>query len=121
MLTTLDHLDKTKATCEVAFESTTKKLKHNTKKAAMLKLFIRLGERGLNCFEAANNHHDYVLRSTVSDLQLDYGLLFLRKAPRPWRASYGLGLRLTVTSWQSFAPGKRKPTAPITQVPGSLR
>ena len=79
MLTTLDHLDKTKATCEVAFESTTKKLKHNTKKAAMLKLFIRLGERGLNCFEAANNHHDYVLRSTVSDLQLDYGLLFLRK------------------------------------------
>ena len=45
----------------------------------MLRLFIRLGERGLNCFEAANNHHDYVLRTTVSELQRDYGLAFSRK------------------------------------------
>lgn len=74
-------LDKTKATgCnQMASESATKKPKYNTKKASMLRLFINLGERGLNCFEAANSHHDYVLRTTVSDLQRDYGLEFSRK------------------------------------------
>jgi hypothetical protein len=45
----------------------------------MLRLFISLGERGINCFESANSHHDYVLRTTVSDLQMDYGLEFSRK------------------------------------------
>jgi hypothetical protein len=74
-------LDKTKATgCNlVASEITSKKPKYNTKKASMLRLFINLGKRGLNCFEAANGHHDYVLRTTVSDLQRDYGLKFSRK------------------------------------------
>lgn len=74
-------LDKTKATGgnQMALESTTKKLKYNTKKASMLKLFTRLGECGLNCFEAANGHRDYVLRTTVSDLQRDYGIKFSRK------------------------------------------
>ena len=74
-------LDKTKATGghQMAFESTTKKLKYSTKKASMLRLFINLGERGLNCFEAANSHHDYVLRTTVSDLYRDYGIEFSRK------------------------------------------
>lgn len=51
----------------------------NTKKASMLRLFVRLGEQGLNCFEAANTHHDYVLRTTVSDLHRDYGIVFDRK------------------------------------------
>ena len=74
-------LNKTKATGgnQMAFENTTKKPKYNTKKASMLRLFVSLGERGLNCFEAANSHHDYVLRTTVSDLQRDYGLEFSRK------------------------------------------
>lgn len=45
----------------------------------MLRLFIHLGDLGLNCFEAANSHHDYVLRTTVSDLQRYYGLEFTRK------------------------------------------
>lgn len=57
----------------------TKPLDLTTKKANMLKLFAELGERGLNCFEAANRHHDYVLRTTVSDLQRDYGLEFCKK------------------------------------------
>jgi hypothetical protein len=81
-MTTLVLTDnKTKATGgnQVASKSTTKKPKYNTKKTSMLKLFIRLGEKGLNCFEAANNYHDYVLRTTVSDLQRDYDLLFSRK------------------------------------------
>ena len=81
-------INKTKATGgnHVAFESTTKKLKYNTKKASMLRLFVQLGERGLNCFEAANNHHDYVLRSTVSDLHLDYGIEFSRKYEQVFNA-----------------------------------
>lgn len=61
-----------------ASKATKSRPKYNTKKASMLRLFIRLGERGLNCFEAANSHHDYVLRTTVSDLQRDYGLEFSR-------------------------------------------
>lgn len=52
---------------------------NETKQAAMLNLFIEKGELGLNCFEAANFHHDYVLRTTVSDLQRKYGLIFSRK------------------------------------------
>lgn len=55
-----------------------KTIKQSTKKASMLSLFIELGDRGLNCFEAANRHHDYVLRSTVSELQKHYGLEFSR-------------------------------------------
>ena len=74
-------LDKTKATGDnqMALVSTTSKLKYNTKKASMLRLFVSLGERGLNCFEAANSHLDYVLRTTVSDLHRDYGIEFSRK------------------------------------------
>jgi hypothetical protein len=45
----------------------------------MLDLFIEKAEEGLNCFEAANYHHDYVLRTTVSDIQRKYGLVFSRK------------------------------------------
>jgi len=52
---------------------------YKTKQVAMLNLFIEKGEAGLNCFEAANIHHDYVLRTTVSDIQRKYGLTFLRK------------------------------------------
>lgn len=49
-----------------------------TKKEAMLKTFIKQGKKGINCFEAANRHHDYVLRTTVSDLHRDYGIEFSR-------------------------------------------
>jgi hypothetical protein len=85
MQTTLDlEIDQTKAAGVLdapatASKSTKSKPKYNTKKASMLRLFINLGERGINCFESANSHHDYVLRTTVSDLQIDYGLEFSRK------------------------------------------
>lgn len=55
------------------------KLNPNTKRASILKQFIELGAKGMNCFEAANRHHDYVLRSTVSDIQREYGIWFDRK------------------------------------------
>lgn len=85
MQTTLNlETDKTKAegvldALATASKTIKSKPKYNTKKANMLRLFINLGERGINCFESANSHHDYVLRTTVSDLQLDYGLEFSRK------------------------------------------
>lgn len=54
-------------------------LNPNTKRAGVLRTFIERGEHGLNCFEAVRLAHDYVLRSTFSDLKRDYGLEFLRK------------------------------------------
>jgi hypothetical protein len=57
----------------------TKHPKQSTKKDSMLKTFIKLGNRGMKCFEAANRHNDYVLRTTVSDLNRDYGIEFERE------------------------------------------
>lgn len=47
-----------------------------TKKEAILKAFIKLGEKGSNCFQSANFHRDYVLRTNDSDLQIAYVLEF---------------------------------------------
>lgn len=68
---------KKEAGMETGVENT--KANSKTKQTAMLTLFVKRGEMGLNCFEAANYHHDYVLRTTVSDLQRKYGLVILRK------------------------------------------
>lgn len=57
----------------------TSKLNPSTKRAAVLRTFLRRGEHGLNCFQAVSECHDYVLRSSVSDLQRQYGLTFRRK------------------------------------------
>ena len=57
----------------------TKTPRQITKKESLLKTFILLGKRGMNCFEAANHYHDYVLRTTVSDLHRDFGIEFARK------------------------------------------
>lgn len=57
----------------------TKSQIHHSKKDVILKKFIELNTRGMNCFEAANKYHDYVLRTTVSDLHQDYGIEFKRQ------------------------------------------
>ena len=56
----------------------TKQPKQFTKKVAMFKLFIGLSKLGLNCFQAVK-HHDYVLRTTVSDLHRYDGIEFSRE------------------------------------------
>lgn len=66
-------------TPRAAKEQPSKQIKPHTKTAAVLKHFIKCGERGLNCFEAVRLCHDYVLRTSVSNLQLQYGLLFQRR------------------------------------------
>lgn len=58
--------------------TTSKNLSKNTKKFDMIEAFIDAGEHGLNCFEAVKLH-DYILRTTVSDLQKSCGLKFSRK------------------------------------------
>lgn len=74
--------DKTKAAGlapEAAFETTVRKPKYNTKKTSIIKRFVELGDTGMTCFDAANKYHDYVLRSTVSDIQRDFGIFFERE------------------------------------------
>lgn len=52
-------------------------LRPGTKRAAMLLKFLEIKRQGMNCFESANLHHDYVLRSTISSLER-YGIRFDR-------------------------------------------
>jgi hypothetical protein len=54
-------------------------VRKGTKKAKVLRTFVERGKRGLNCFEAVTLCRDYVLRSSVSDLQKTLGLKFTRK------------------------------------------
>lgn len=60
-------------------QASQKRIKAGTKAAAVLKLFVERGELGLNCFEAVRLAHDYVLRTSVSNLTLQYGLVFNRR------------------------------------------
>jgi hypothetical protein len=55
-----------------------KPINPTTKRAAVLRVFLERGNTGLNCFEAVNLAHDYVLRSTVSELVRD-GISFSKR------------------------------------------
>lgn len=55
------------------------KLNHDTKRAAVLRVFLERGERGLNCFEAVPLAHDYVLRTTVSECARYHGIEFAKR------------------------------------------
>lgn len=57
-------------------ETSAKRLTPGTKRAQILRAFLARGEAGLNCFQAALQHHDFVLRTTVSDLARGYGISF---------------------------------------------
>lgn len=56
-----------------------KRLRLGTKRASMLRAFLDVGPAGLNCFVAALQHGDFVLRSSVSDLTHQYGIEFYRR------------------------------------------
>lgn len=56
-----------------------KKLNPKTKRASVLRVFLERGERGLNCFEAVSLAHDYVLRSTCSELARYNGIEFRKQ------------------------------------------
>lgn len=66
----------------------TKQLKAGTKRYAVLKALLDSGSDGLDCFGAALRLRDFVLRSTVSDIQSQYGLSISR---RPHVVANGFG------------------------------
>lgn len=45
-----------------------------SKREMVLSVLLSRGQRGLNCFEAVDAAHDFVLRSTVSELCSDFAL-----------------------------------------------
>lgn len=54
-------------------------LRPGTKRYAVLKALLDSGPDGLDCFGAVRLVHDFVLRSTVSDIQSQYGLSISRR------------------------------------------
>lgn len=56
-----------------------KPLGPDTKRAAVLRVFLERGERGLNCFEAVRLAHDYILRTTVSECSRVHGIEFAKR------------------------------------------
>lgn len=53
-----------------------KPLNPDTKRAAVLRVFLERGACGLTCFEAVKLAHDYVLRTTVSECARYHGIQF---------------------------------------------
>src|SRR5688500_5066786 len=60
-------------------QATRARINPRTKAAAVLKTFLEDGERGMNCFESVRIAHDFTLRSTISNLRIQYGLVFARR------------------------------------------
>lgn len=54
------------------------RLDPTTKLARVLRVLLERGDRGLTCFQAVELAHDYVLRSTISELYHRYGVTFTR-------------------------------------------
>jgi len=54
-------------------------LRAGTKRHAVLRALLDSGSEGLDCFGAVRVAHDFVMRSTVSDLQRGYGIRISRR------------------------------------------
>lgn len=54
-------------------------LKPGTKRYAVVRAILDSGAEGLDCFGAVRVAHDFVLRSTVSEVQSQYGLAISRR------------------------------------------
>lgn len=63
------------------------RITQGTKRHSVLATLLRK-QRGLTCFEAVRECNDYVLRSTVSDLQREYGIRIDRAETKVFN-SYG--------------------------------
>lgn len=71
----MEHAQAPATTNEIA----TKKENTNTKNYKMLEALVYVGDRGLNCFEAVSQFHDYVLRSSITLLERKYGIEISRE------------------------------------------
>jgi hypothetical protein len=56
-----------------------KLMRKGTKREKVLRMLVERGAQGLNCFEAVQLCGDYVLRTTISDLQKELGITISRK------------------------------------------
>lgn len=56
-----------------------KLVRKGTKLEKVLRMLVERGAQGLNCFEAVYFCRDYVLRTTISDLQKKFGITIKRK------------------------------------------
>jgi hypothetical protein len=50
-------------------------IRPNSKIGSVLQVLIERGPRGLTCFDAVYECHDFVLRSTISELKRRYAIL----------------------------------------------
>lgn len=62
-----------------SFQQVSRKLNPRTKRASVLRTFLERGSLGLNCFDAVRIAHDYVLRTTVSELTRYNGITFHKR------------------------------------------
>src|SRR6185369_16378913 len=69
-----------------------KHIRRGTKFSAVLQALLERGS--LNCFQAALEHHDFVLRSTIATLRREYGLTF-HKAEESVPGHNGSSVRCT--------------------------
>lgn len=53
-----------------------RKVRPQSKKAGVLRVFLQRGEQGLDCFQAVTLARDFVLRTTVSELKRYDGIEF---------------------------------------------
>lgn len=63
----------------VATRPTERKLSHDSKRAAVLRVFLERGQRGLNRFEAERLAHDHCLNSTISECVRFHGIEFAKR------------------------------------------
>lgn len=61
------------------FQQVSRKLNPRTKRASVLRTFLERGSLGMNCFESVRLAHDFVLRSTVSELTRYNGITFHKR------------------------------------------
>lgn len=59
--------------------NSTPKPRVGTKREKVLRTLVELGDKGLTCFDAVYLCRDYVLRTTICDLQKDLGISIARK------------------------------------------
>jgi len=64
------------STCTRSAVQAPRPLELGSKRAAVLRIFLDRGAAGMNCFEAVRLAHDYVLRTTVSQLKRYHGVAF---------------------------------------------
>lgn len=84
-----------------------RKLNQDSKRAAVLRVFLERGQMGLTCFEAVPLARDYVLRTTVSECARYHGIGF-HKQPETFNPAGHPNSTVTCTRYKLTAEGAAK-------------